>query len=436
MPVYNFSFPAEAAGLPCTVRDASGSIVHSATLGASLNAAGAIPLQVALPEGDYVGTIGTVSRGGITSRWQSAGILDVVDSIEAGGGGSLDPAADQTITGAWEFTSTADPVPSHYDFTGIDFDTGDPIANTGIRFSVNPDAEDGPVYAIRFDVIDNDTVTGSATLDVIEGDPEESSGATQVTFLIVMPTAAASGLVEDYTPIPASDIIDAFNASVAADRITAVPAPGSDATGLVPYWDGSANQLRHREVTHVEVAEGVITSPITIHPDEKHLTPLTLRPALGSVLGTAVLNIEHYDGTPNDGDGYGVAHIDSDGGGGLANSRILWSQNGQVVIDADAGGTGLSVKSDGVDVLTAGSDYAGLYASATGPTARCLALNTATSQTADMIEGYSGDLNANVFRVTADGEVHADGGVVLKSPNGTAYRLVVANDGTLSTEAV
>lgn len=43
-------------------------------------------------------------------------------------------------------------------------------------------------------------------------------------------------------------------------------------------------------------------------------------------------------------------------------------------------------------------------------------------------------VNQTTFRVEQDGTVHADGGVVMKSPNGTAYRLVVADDGTLSAE--
>lgn len=40
------------------------------------------------------------------------------------------------------------------------------------------------------------------------------------------------------------------------------------------------------------------------------------------------------------------------------------------------------------------------------------------------------------YRKGTDIEMEPDTGVILRSPNGTRYRVVVADDGTLSTEAL
>ena len=45
------------------------------------------------------------------------------------------------------------------------------------------------------------------------------------------------------------------------------------------------------------------------------------------------------------------------------------------------------------------------------------------------------DANGNTLRSNAL-EITKDGGIVLKSPNGTRYKITVADDGTLSTAAV
>lgn len=40
------------------------------------------------------------------------------------------------------------------------------------------------------------------------------------------------------------------------------------------------------------------------------------------------------------------------------------------------------------------------------------------------------------FRVAENGDIHTLGGLVMLSPDNTPYRLVVADDGTLSTEVL
>lgn len=166
--------------------------------------------------------------------------------------------------------------------------------------------------------------------------------------------------------------------------------------------------------------------------DTQETTPITLKP---KAVGTAALNIIKYDDTPPDGSGYGVAHIDSDGGFGFAGDRVTCTEAGHVIIDGGPGNAALNVKQEGTLVFAAGS-FSAMFVASAATTQPGLSVGTYTDQTADAIEVYEPSVDAMTFRVTPAGEVHAAGGVVLKSPDGTAYRLIVANGGALSTEAV
>ena len=53
-----------------------------------------------------------------------------------------------------------------------------------------------------------------------------------------------------------------------------------------------------------------------------------------------------------------------------------------------------------------------------------------------MVSGISTFVGVTTFSADVSVGVDTSVGVILTSPNGTAYRLVVANDGTLSTAAV
>ena len=52
------------------------------------------------------------------------------------------------------------------------------------------------------------------------------------------------------------------------------------------------------------------------------------------------------------------------------------------------------------------------------------------------VSGVSTFVGVTTFSADVSVGVDTSVGVILTSPNGTAYRLVVANDGTLSTAAV
>lgn len=71
----------------------------------------------------------------------------------------------------------------------------------------------------------------------------------------------------------------------------------------------------------------------------------------------------------------------------------------------------------------------GIYASSTGAS---LVLKDSSGTTNISLDGSNGSATfAGDIETTTAGD-----GVILKSPNGTRYRLTVANDGTLSTSAV
>ncbi len=52
------------------------------------------------------------------------------------------------------------------------------------------------------------------------------------------------------------------------------------------------------------------------------------------------------------------------------------------------------------------------------------------------VAGVSTFVGVTTFSADVSVGINTSVGVILTSPNGTAYRLVVANDGTLSTAAV
>jgi hypothetical protein len=63
------------------------------------------------------------------------------------------------------------------------------------------------------------------------------------------------------------------------------------------------------------------------------------------------------------------------------------------------------------------------------------ALGVIISGVATATGGFSGNLTGTASTITGDSYVGIDTstGVILKSPNGTSYRLYVENDGTLKT---
>jgi hypothetical protein len=78
MATYTFSFPASAAGLAVTIRDAGGSTVGTDTAGAASDTQGAVVVTANLPVGSY--TAEAVDAGiHYTSR--APGILDVPASL-------------------------------------------------------------------------------------------------------------------------------------------------------------------------------------------------------------------------------------------------------------------------------------------------------------------------------------------------------------------
>lgn len=351
-----------------------------------------------------------------------------------GGGGGLDPDASPTLTGTWDFISNDPYIGDHLDAIGTDYDTGDPIPNAAIRYEVDPTAAGDLFYIAHVFMDSNSAGVTTTTIEEIDYPGSGPDDLPTTTFNVILPTTGGSGDPADRTPTTAAQVITAFNTSTAAGRVTADHADGSNGSGNF-YRYTSPTALRGGTISaHVEIGDGTITSPLAIRPTEKQETPLTLRPAEGSVAGTAVLNIEHYDGTPNDENGYGITHLDSDGGGAFAAERITFSQNGHLVIDGAAGQSPLTVKTDGFPIFAAGGSYAALLVGTDAPSQIALALSTTNEQTADALELYNADLSGTTFRVTPDGEVHADGGLVLKSPDGTPYRLVVADGGALTTE--
>ncbi len=86
MPVYDFSFAPPAAGKTCTVVDESGATIATGTVPSSVGLDGATTLSLTLAASDdYVGFV-EINE---TSTWFTNGVLNVVASITAGGGGIL-----------------------------------------------------------------------------------------------------------------------------------------------------------------------------------------------------------------------------------------------------------------------------------------------------------------------------------------------------------
>lgn len=83
--VYNFSFAPPAAGLTCTVTDETGATVATGTVGTEVGLDGAVVFSAALAEGNYTGSVSDAAFG----EWHEVGVLDVPDSLTAGGGGGF-----------------------------------------------------------------------------------------------------------------------------------------------------------------------------------------------------------------------------------------------------------------------------------------------------------------------------------------------------------
>lgn len=78
MATYTFSFPASAAGLTVTIRDAAGDSVATPTAGAASDVQGAVVVTADLPVGSYTAT---AVNTGIHYSSSATGVLDVPASL-------------------------------------------------------------------------------------------------------------------------------------------------------------------------------------------------------------------------------------------------------------------------------------------------------------------------------------------------------------------
>lgn len=133
MPVYKCSFPLEAAGLTVTVRDGSGSTVTSGALSSEPDENAALVYHFTADEAIYVGSVSSSGLGTLETH----AVLDVIDSIEAGGGGDVEslvlPFATAGVAAAYSIAS----VP-YSEYVNIPWDYTDEL---GPWLEVVPDSD-------------------------------------------------------------------------------------------------------------------------------------------------------------------------------------------------------------------------------------------------------------------------------------------------------
>lgn len=83
MPVYDCSFPVEAEGLTVTIRNRAGGTVTTGALTDEIVVANALVFRFTADEAVYVGSVSSALLGTLENQ----AVLNVVASIEAGGGG-------------------------------------------------------------------------------------------------------------------------------------------------------------------------------------------------------------------------------------------------------------------------------------------------------------------------------------------------------------
>lgn len=151
----------------------------------------------------------------------------------------------------------------------------------------------------------------------------------------------------------------------------------------------------------------------TYASDQIETTAITVK-AKG--LGTAALNVVKYDDAPLDGSGYGVAHIDNDGGAGFAGGRVNISEQGHVAVDAETGNDALTVKTGGWPAFVVAPGYATVAVASQLPADVGIFVGQATGQTADSVQVFNGDPFERVFAVTASGAVIVEPSDLAKAP--------------------
>jgi hypothetical protein len=348
-----------------------------------------------------------------------------MDRIETGVAATTVRADDETITGEWAFASTAAPTSASVLVQLRDFDTGDPIPETGLIYTAAPGSAGNLLY-VGYDNGGGFDVPLSVAVDTVSDPP--------FSFIrVTLPTDSGGALV----PTTTAEVKAAVESASALVAVTYES--GNDGSALVQSIPLTL-LAGGSDTAAVLMSEGEIGSPVRIQPEALNRAALTLADAPGSTLGHAVLNIEYREGNPSPGE-YGVTHLDSDGGGAFAGERISWSEGGNLVLNVDSTlviGDAFAVKDQDTAFfsLQAGTPYVFVVNAHTADQT-VATFNPYTGATADVIVVIDGDDGSTPrFRVRPNGEVWADGGLVLKSPDGTQYRVIVANDGALSTEAV
>src|SRR5207237_4145998 len=123
-----------------------------------------------------------------------------------GGGGSIDPAANQTITGDWQFADTTAPTVAAGLIPTLDFDSGEPIPGQGVELTAqNPGTGGNHFVVLAVTPPGEDVTTSDQALAVtIYNDGDQGD-----VLYITLPTDSSFALL----PVTAADLVTAINAA-------------------------------------------------------------------------------------------------------------------------------------------------------------------------------------------------------------------------------